>query len=189
MRSCFFTDAEGDAGVATSSYASPTYDLSQNKVVQYVRFADNRDEEYGHGTHVVGTAVGKMGGGWPERPVTDVCQSEADKISQCVLSDFYNDCSDYAEYCIDTGYYIDDIIQNYCLNTCQCTRALNGEKEIFRSGGYNASELIADSNGVAHAAKVAFFDLGNEDGELFVPYNVDEILFPAAYGAGARVHT
>ena len=178
--------------MATSPYDAPTFDHSKSKVVQYISLADDHDEPYGHGTHVVGTAVGRMGEGWPAHPVTDVCQDPTDTISQCVLSDFYSDCADLTVYCGEgTDDYLSEfyepLVQNYCLNTCQCTAALNGEK-IFKSGGYDASELIADSNGVAYAAKVAFYDLGNEDGDMFVPYDIGETLFPPAYAAGARVH-
>ena len=62
--SCYFTDFSGNLGPTTSS---ASFDLAKRKVVQYFkyRYADYGDEEWGHGTHVVGSAVGhKTTSGW-----------------------------------------------------------------------------------------------------------------------------
>lgn len=57
-KSCFFNDLSGQVG--RSLVSSPRHDKRRRKVVQYARLppADAFDVTNGHGTHVVGTAVG-----------------------------------------------------------------------------------------------------------------------------------
>jgi subtilisin family serine protease len=57
VNSCFFKDPERDP-VSSSSWAIPTTDLKQRKVVQYIAYADESDVTSGHGTHVSGTLAG-----------------------------------------------------------------------------------------------------------------------------------
>ena len=47
--------------------------------------------------------------------------------------------------------------------------------------------MIWDSSGAAPDAKIAFFDIGDSDGALDVPGNMDTHMFPAAYDIGARI--
>ena len=56
QNSCFFRDPTGPVPVTTISEAA--FDTRKRKVIQYVRWADDRDVANGHGTHVVGTLVG-----------------------------------------------------------------------------------------------------------------------------------
>ena len=63
-RSCFFRDyAHGSTSKYASQYTTRDRDglveSRRRKVIQYVNFADDHDEEGGHGTHVVGSIVGK----------------------------------------------------------------------------------------------------------------------------------
>jgi hypothetical protein len=44
-------------------------------------------------------------------------------------------------------------------------------------------------NGMAAGAKLAFFDIGSVDSELFVPDDLAKWLFPSAYTAGARLYS
>lgn len=60
---------------------------------------------------------------------------------------------------------------------------------IYGTNSQTASSLIADSNGVAYKGRVAFFDLGNADGDIYAPSPLDELLFSVAHDAGARVHS
>lgn len=47
----------------------------------------------------------------------------------------------------------------------------------------------SDYNGMAPEAKIAFFDIGESgEGYLMVP-NLYKYVFPAAYDAGARLHS
>ena len=56
--SCFFVD---DSGTITprSTASNPQTYPERRKVIQYVAYADNRDEENGHGTHVCGSVLGQ----------------------------------------------------------------------------------------------------------------------------------
>lgn len=56
QNSCFFRDATGPVPVTTITAAA--FDTRKRKVIQYVRWADDRDLANGHGTHVVGTLAG-----------------------------------------------------------------------------------------------------------------------------------
>lgn len=44
-------------------------------------------------------------------------------------------------------------------------------------------------NGMAPAAKLAFFDIGKTGKDLLLVPGLYDDVFPAAYGAGARIHT
>lgn len=41
---------------------------------------------------------------------------------------------------------------------------------------------------MAAASKIAFFDIGALNGDLLVPNDFSEYLFPSSYQAGARIH-
>lgn len=56
--SCFFIDDDGEKTTRSTARA-PQTDPARRKVIQYVAFADDRDEEDGHGTHVCGSIAGK----------------------------------------------------------------------------------------------------------------------------------
>uniref|UniRef100_A0A7S4MVU2 subtilisin n=1 Tax=Odontella aurita TaxID=265563 RepID=A0A7S4MVU2_9STRA len=53
MEHCYFRDASGNVRTDGS------IDSSKRKVVQYVSHADSRDDNNGHGTHVVGSILGR----------------------------------------------------------------------------------------------------------------------------------
>jgi len=56
--SCFFADDETYGAITPIDKAGKVEDF-RRKVVQYVGFADDRDEKSGHGSHVAGTVAGK----------------------------------------------------------------------------------------------------------------------------------
>jgi hypothetical protein len=47
----------------------------------------------------------------------------------------------------------------------------------------------AQFNGMASDAKIAFFDIGNQNGDISMPIDLENDLFKWAYLAGARVHS
>lgn len=55
LQSCYFSTASGPRPPASSSFfgtvASPNYDLTQPKVVQYITFQDAFDVAAGHGKY------------------------------------------------------------------------------------------------------------------------------------------
>ncbi len=55
---CHFAEVDGGYPVETSTSENPTADFSKRKIVQYIAYADGTDAQYGHGTHVAGTAAG-----------------------------------------------------------------------------------------------------------------------------------
>lgn len=63
--SCYLNGTlPGMSRVPSCSAGSPSYDLSQTKVVQYVAFVDDHDNVGGHGTHVAGTVAGDLPSSW-----------------------------------------------------------------------------------------------------------------------------
>jgi hypothetical protein len=44
-------------------------------------------------------------------------------------------------------------------------------------------------DGIASQAKLAVFDIGDRDGQLFIPVDLERDLFAWSYAAGARVHS
>lgn len=79
--------------------------------------------------------------------------------------------------------------QGGCANHCYCP--LGGH--YLRTGntpgsGYSCNQLLSDNKGVAYGSKLAFFDLGDNQDNLYTPSNVQDI-FSAAYSATARVHS
>ena len=54
---CFFASSANDDGIQHVSFGTTSYDNSYRKVVQYVAYIDSTDGN-GHGTHVVGSAIG-----------------------------------------------------------------------------------------------------------------------------------
>ena len=94
LRSCFFNGST-TAHVDFCSAASPTFDLSQRKVVQYVAYQDERDEYGGHGTHVAGTAVGSISSAWDSLSTIDVgyCSGTTHTNAACTVPDYYNNWS------------------------------------------------------------------------------------------------
>lgn len=56
--SCFFIDTYGEK-TPRSRAINPKTNIGRRKVIQYVAFADDRDDEDGHGTHVCGSIAGK----------------------------------------------------------------------------------------------------------------------------------
>jgi len=56
QKSCFFRDSTGPVPITTITEAA--FDTRKRKVIQYVRWADDKDLANGHGTHVAGTLVG-----------------------------------------------------------------------------------------------------------------------------------
>ena len=136
---------------------------------------------------VVGTMAGNIGSGWASNAdeiTVDSCTSTTDSISQCSLTDYYSNCAELTDYCVGS----DSDIQYRCIDSCQCAWKLNGEP-IKDSGGYDAASLIADSKGVAFNARVSFMDLGDSDGALWLPTDLETGLFQPAYDAGARIHS
>eukprot|EP00752_Nemacystus_decipiens_P002900 g2698.t1 len=61
MNHCQFREDDGD-NVEASDWEDPVTDLTKRKVVQYIEFVDDFDEEGGHGTHVAGTLAGAQSG-------------------------------------------------------------------------------------------------------------------------------
>lgn len=55
INNCYFQDT--NAGDAPYEYPTNIH----RKIVQYITFGDRTDEQYGHGTHVVGTICGSRG--------------------------------------------------------------------------------------------------------------------------------
>ncbi len=55
----FGTTCEGDV-VSRSPVLAPTHDPTQRKAIQYLDYVDAYDYSAGHGTHVAGSAVGKV---------------------------------------------------------------------------------------------------------------------------------
>jgi hypothetical protein len=55
--SCFFIDDSGTKTPRSTKDAPQTYS-DRRKVIQYVAYADSRDESEGHGTHVCGSVAG-----------------------------------------------------------------------------------------------------------------------------------
>ncbi|CAM9759904.1 unnamed protein product [Choristocarpus tenellus] len=57
---CDFREEDGVDPVSPSSWDNPITDLSKRKVVQYIDFVDDFDEDEGHGTHVAGSVAGAI---------------------------------------------------------------------------------------------------------------------------------
>lgn len=55
--SCFFINYDGTPTPRSNASDPKTYP-ERRKVIQYVAYADSRDEDGGHGTHVAGTIAG-----------------------------------------------------------------------------------------------------------------------------------
>lgn len=55
--------------------------------------------------------------------------------------------------------------------------------------GHSLGSDGSSYNGMASGAKLAFFDIGSVDSELFVPDDLAKWLFPSAYTAGARLYS
>jgi subtilisin family serine protease len=51
------------------------------------------------------------------------------------------------------------------------------------------AEYAGKHNGAAPGAKIAFDDIGDLGGELWVPWDLAEDLFPHSYNRGARIHS
>lgn len=141
--SCFLRDdANGFIGAVPHTQpnlgASST-NLGYRKVVQYIYLnpgGDSSDTAKGHGTHVVGTAVGSMTG----IPTSVTCA--AGQYESC-LNDCHADCNQYGTTCqnlIDT-----------CRFPFQCSQAGPCNEETL-------SQSLRRGNGIAYDAKVAFFD-------------------------------
>ena len=91
---------------------------------------------------------------------------------------------DYLSYCssdFDDGGYE----QGMCSDSCYCKLG----DYYTRTDEQSCDDLIRDSEGVAPDARVAFFDLGASDGTLVAPANLKNKFFPAAFDAGARIHS
>lgn len=58
--SCFFVDNSGAYGTLTTNRTGVVEPL-RRKIIQYVSYADELDEEGGHGSHVCGTVAGSSG--------------------------------------------------------------------------------------------------------------------------------
>lgn len=54
MNSCYFNDSSGN--VEPTTYQAANYDPSKRKIIQYVAYADSKDDNK-HGTHVAGTSI------------------------------------------------------------------------------------------------------------------------------------
>jgi hypothetical protein len=50
-------------------------------------------------------------------------------------------------------------------------------------------EALSLNVGMAREAKLAFFDIADEHGNLSTPSDFHRMLFPSAYAAGARIHS
>lgn len=120
--SCFFSASSGATGVTRSPSSSPTFDLSQSKVVQYVAFVDGGDEVGGHGTHVAGSIAGVVGSGWPDYTSDTSLDSCATATATCSVPNYYSssNCASNAGLCTtefaDGGTY-----EGACANECYCT--------------------------------------------------------------------
>jgi hypothetical protein len=189
LYSCYFSSYSGAPTVTASPSSSPTYDLSQPKVVQYITYTDAYDEEEGHGSHVVGTVLGDIGSGWTNvASSADTCSSSTDIVTDCTLPEYYSNCADYTSYC-NTDFADGGVDEGACANTCNCELGYYLRTGSTSGSGQTCGELLEDNKGVAFGAKVAFFDLGDSDGGLYTPSNLETGLFPSAYSTGARVHS
>ena len=186
--SCFFSSsATGQTPVSRSSNIA-VFVMSQPKVVQYVSYVDDQDEAAGHGTHVAATAVGERGASWPDYSVDtskDPCPAP-----DCTVPDYYGNCASNANAATCGSMFADGgSYEGACADTCYCSTGFFTHTGSVQGSGQTCGQLIEDSRGVAFGAKMAFFDLGNPSGGLVTPASIENDLFPAAYNAGARVHS
>ena len=72
------------------------------------------------------------------------------------------------------------------------TEAMGAEKYLITDTDYPDSTYhwsASESKGAAPEAKLAFFDIGDEDGNLNIPSNLVTGMFPYAKDAGAEIHS
>jgi subtilisin family serine protease len=132
--SCFFAESSGQTAVARSPSSSPTFDLSQAKVVQYVAYVDGQDEGDGHGTHVAGSLAGAVGGGWPAYGSSDASLDAcAAATSACAVPNFFTSASCAANTDLCASSFADGgVYEGACANECYCTTVRDAGRERER---------------------------------------------------------
>jgi subtilisin family serine protease len=187
--SCFFYDENGVTATSNASDVKAntvTTDLTKRKVVQYVAWVDSGDYESGHGTHVAGSVAGSVYSSWGG--LTDSCTSasDVDGVDGCEAPELYSDCSNYVSSCTTlwapgSGY---PEYENACPQTCYCTES--GYPQL-RGDDTSCENLIRDNDGAAPDAKIAVYDVGDADGALDIPSDMESYIFKPAYEIGARI--
>ncbi|TFJ84083.1 hypothetical protein NSK_004556 [Nannochloropsis salina CCMP1776] len=182
--SCFFYDnALGQ--VARSSWEAPFTDMTQRKVVQYVSFVDGGDLVEGHGTHVSGSLAGVVEprnegrrGHVCAEGETLACTGMCLSAPTCQLKEYgYVSCQDWLQ-------------DGHCDAWFACPLyGCDGGDCVGLACNPNPEEALMANQGMAREAKIAFFDIADEHGNLSTPSDFHRMLFPPAYEAGARIHS
>ena len=168
LRDTGFAAAAAGRQVARSTWDAPFTNASLRKVVQYVS-ADASDAAYGydyaagHGTHVAATVCGSLDAG--DGSTFAGTALDAYSTDELDCSSYLSACS--ALFCPACSY------AHYCDATCGF--ALAGNASVY--------------SGMAPAAQVFGYDVGDADGGLAVPGDLGAMVFAPAYASGARVHT